>query len=146
MASVCVVLWRGNVAKDLFEHQRAGLAEVVQRHPNGAGFICVVEASAKPPDDELRRASTQMIAAHGSRLKCVACVIEGTGFKAAVTRSVLSGMALLLANRQAPVSFFSHARPAAQWMREYMPIDSIDDIVSTVEHVRSLLPGSVTAE
>jgi hypothetical protein len=140
LSAVCLVVWRGAVERTLFEHQRAALAEVVQRNPDGAGFLCLVEETAKPPDDELRRASTQMVAAHGRRLRCVACVIEGSGFKAAVTRSVLSGMALLLTRQRTPISFFSHAPPAAKWMREHMPIDSVDDIAAGVDALRALLP------
>jgi hypothetical protein len=129
------------VERALFEHQRAALAEVVHRNPDGAGLLCVVEETAKPPNDELRRASTQMVAAHGRRLRCVACVIEGSGFKAAVTRSVLSGMALLLGKDRAPVSFFAHSSPAAHWMGEHLPVESVDDIVAGVEALRALLPG-----
>src|SRR5260221_13926411 len=71
---VCVVIWRDGVVPARFEKQRAGLAEVVDRHPGVAGFLCIIEPTAKPPDDKLRRASTDMLLSHGDRLKCVACV------------------------------------------------------------------------
>ena len=121
---MCVVVWRGDVTPSSFEQQRLGLAQVVQRNPGGAAFLCVVEETSKPPNEELRKASAQMVAQHGDRLKCIACVIEGDGFKAALTRSVLSGIALLVANRHAPLAFFSNVHQAGTWMRRHWPVDA----------------------
>src|SRR5580704_2049134 len=105
-----VAIWRSGVTRPLFEWQRHFLAELLQRQPKGAAFVCVIEPTCKPPDDELRRASADMIAENESRLKCVAVVIEGDGFRAAIARSVLSGMVLLFPNRRVPVSYFSNVR------------------------------------
>jgi hypothetical protein len=142
---LCVVIWRGAVTKYPFEQQRSGLAAVVARHPNSAGFLIVIEPTATPPDDQLRRESTQMLQSHGDRLKCVGCVVEGEGFKAAITRGVLSGMVLLMRNRQSPISFFSNVRSAAQWMAGYVQIPSVDALASIVEDIRSKIPAPVGA-
>jgi hypothetical protein len=137
--SVCVAIWRGEVSRAPFERQRAGLAEVVERHPRGAGFLCVIEPTAMPPSDELRRASIDMVASHGERLKCVACTIEGAGFKAAVARSVLSGMALLFANRKTPVSFFANVSEAVVWMSDRLPLEPLADAMVSIGELRALL-------
>ncbi len=135
---VCVVIWRDAVTRSRFEKQKAGLAEVVARHQGEAGFLCIVEPTAAPPDDQLRRASTEMIESHENRLKCVAGVIEGSGFKAAVTRSVMSGMALLLARRQAPVQYFARVDIAARWMAKLIGVDP-PQFVAGVEALRARL-------
>jgi len=135
---VCVVIWREAVIKSRFDRQAAGLAEVVKRNPEGSCFLCVVEPSAAPPDDKLRAASVEMVASHGERLKCVACVIEGTGFRAAVGRSVLSGMALLFGRRDTPLSFFANTSAATRWMGQYLKINPIE-LVKSVETVRKAL-------
>src|SRR5450432_894406 len=72
--AICIVIWRGNVEKNSFERQRSGLEEVVRRHPEGAGFLCIIEKGAKPPDEERRRASAAMVESHGERLACLGCV------------------------------------------------------------------------
>jgi hypothetical protein len=138
--ALCVVIWRVAVTKVPFEWQRSALAEVVLRNPHGAAFLCVVEQSAKPPEDELRRASSQMILSHGEQLKCVACVMEGEGFRVAINRSALSGMILLLRNRKSPVSVFAKVPEAVRWMSEHIEIPAIGELVSTVENIRSYLP------
>ena len=142
---ICVVIWRGAVTKFPFEKQRAGLAGVVERYPNRAGFLIVIEPSAKPPNDELRRESTQMLEGHAERLRCVGIVVEGEGFRAAITRGVLSGMVLLMLHRKANISFFPTARSAAAWMKGYVEIASVDALASTVEDIRArILPQETT--
>lgn len=111
---VCIVVWRENVTAERFRRQELALQDVVRRYPREAGFLCVVEAGTTPPDERLRNASAEMIDAHGDRLRCLACVIEGSGFRAALTRSALSGIALLIARRE--LKFAATVSAAAAWM------------------------------
>jgi hypothetical protein len=139
--SVCVVVWRGEVTKPSFELQRAGLAEVVSRHAGRAALLCVVENSAKPSEDDERSASSEMIMAHGDRLKCVACVIEGKGFRAAVNRGALAGMVLLLRNKKTLVSVFATAREGSHWVSKHLELRALTELEAAVEQVRSSLPS-----
>lgn len=138
IGSLCVVIWRQGVTRERFEQQRAGLTEVVRRHPQGVGFMCVIEPTTKPPDDRLRKASLEMITALGPKLRCLTVVIEGEGFRAAITRSVISGMALLLP-RQTPGTAAESAHRAAKWMAAHMPLESTDKVVEFVENLRGML-------
>jgi len=138
LGRLCVVIWRDGVIHARFEQQRAALAEVVRSQPGGVGFLCIIEPTAKPPDDELRRASIEMITSHGAQLKCTAVVIEGEGFKAAITRGVLSGMALLL-SRKVHAEAFSSAETAIKWMRDQLPMPPIETVVDFVEALRQQL-------
>ena len=140
VGGLCVVIWRDAVVPHRFSKQASGLAEVVGSHPHRAGFLCVIEPTAKPPDDKLRRASQEMIQSHEDRLCCTACVIEGTGFKAAVTRSALSSISLLIANRKAPISYFATVQQAGHWMNKLVPIASIPQLATSVENLRAMLP------
>jgi hypothetical protein len=103
----------------LFEVQRRELAAAVARDPGNAAFLCVVEALAEPPDQELRDASAAMLSSHGKRLAACACVIEGTGFRAAITRTVLTGMAIVARNA-APNRFFERVQAASFWLSEHL--------------------------
>ncbi|WP_394839131.1 hypothetical protein LVJ94_19780 [Pendulispora rubella] len=135
---LCVVVWRDAVTQPTFDLQRAGLDQVVRNHPDGAGFLCVIEPSTRPPDDALRRASAQMVMSHGDHLKCTGVVIEGEGFRAAITRGVLSGMALLL-SRKVQAMAFSDTFSALKWMRNYVPVGPIERGTSFIEQVRKEL-------
>jgi len=139
LGRVCVAIWRGAATQERFEHQRAGLAEVIRNHPDGAGFLCVIEPTSAPPNDRLRRASIEMITSHGELLKCVAVVIEGEGFRAAIARSVLSGMRLIFRQNKPPASAFSKVGEAVGWMQRYVRIVVPELTLSGIEELRSLL-------
>jgi hypothetical protein len=139
---VCVALWRGAVTRALFQRQRSGLTEVVGRHPGGAGFLCVVENTSKPPDDtELRRASVHMVVEHGDKVKCVACVVEGDGFRSAINRGALTGMVLLQRGKLPPFSIFASVPEATPWVARHLSIHSADELTSAVELIRSRMPA-----
>jgi serine/threonine protein kinase len=137
LGRICVVVWRQAVTPPWFELQRSGLEEVVNRHPAGAGFMCVVENGSLPlPSDELRRASTQMVTSHGDRLLCVAAVVEATGFSAALIRSAITGMAFFTQVRSAvPLSVLSSTCDAFKWMAEFLPVDS-DGFSRSLDEIR----------
>ena len=136
---VFIALWRESVTRALFEKQRLGLSYLARRYPGEVSFLCVIEATSKPPEDEIRKASAEMIASLSGNLRCVALVIEGSGFRAAVTRGVLIGMSLLLPNRHVEVSYFSDVVGAVAWMSVRTPINSDEALILAVDRLRSLL-------
>jgi hypothetical protein len=140
---VCVAIWRGSVTRVRFQEQRAGLTEVVARHPRGAAFLCVIEATANPPNDELRQASVQLVGLFGAGLKCVALVVEAVGFRGVALRGAISAMVHL---RRAPrplLSVFSETPSAVRWMGEHVPLENAEDVVSRVEEIRAVMPPRV---
>jgi hypothetical protein len=139
--SICIVIWRGAVAKDSFERQRAGLEEVVRNHPGGAGFLCVIEKTAKPPDELHRRASAEMVESHGERLRCLGCVPEGDGFLGSVSRAALGAILLLRRNRLTPIKITASVPLAVSWMSKSIEIPSVHDLERAVEQVRSMFPA-----
>jgi len=136
-------VWRGAVTHDTFIRQSAALRSVVELHPGTAGFLCVVEAGATPPGDQLQRASAQMIAAHGDRLALVAAVIEGSGFQAAITRSVLTTIAMIVPGLRTNVSFFSSVKAAAEWACPRIQLPEASVVVADVEALRAYLPRAL---
>lgn len=116
VGSVCLVVWRGAVTPERFEQQWMALHEVTNAHPDGAGFLCVIEPDCPPPENALRQASLRMIDQHSDRLRGVACVIEARGIRAAVARSVLSSIALLLARRDLQLSFVATLDAGSAWL------------------------------
>src|SRR5450432_849330 len=105
LGPVCIGLWKTKPTRELFLIQKEHLAIDVARAPGKVAFLCVVTSEATPPDEPERAASSAMINGHGSNLPAVACVIEGTGFKAAITRTVLSGMTVVIRS-PSPIRFF----------------------------------------
>lgn len=132
---LCVAIWRRKPMRDTFGIQKACLDKVVRLHPRQAGFLCIIERTADPPDDDLRRASSEMVTGHGTNLKLVAGVIEGDGFRAAVTRSVLSGI-MRFVRTAAPVRFFESASAASGWITEAIDVGSAEGLSRQIEDLR----------
>lgn len=141
IGTLCIALWRDAATRPRFDRQAAALAAVVAANRGSAGFMCIVEPESKPPDNELRRASARMIDAHGADLVFVAAVIEGSGFRASITRSVLTAMSRFLPRNKTKIGFFSSAMDAALWGRENAPLPPAQVIVARVESLRAGLTG-----
>jgi len=139
---VCIAVWRAAVTRERFEAQRLGLEQMVRAHPEGAGFLCVVEASSPLPDDDMRRASANMIAIHRPHLTYVACVIEGDSLKTTAVRAVLVGMRLLVTGKVA-IGYFATVDEAARHLAQHLPIGSETSFLSTVGAVRAFSPDSM---
>lgn len=137
MAGVSIALWRRKPNHELFDIQKRCLDEVVSRNKGRAAFICVVEPSSEPPDDDIRKAASLMISAHEKNIKGVALVIEGAGFRAAITRTVLSGIVMLIRS-PAPIKFFDVPKPACMWLGSLLPV-SRDALMDEIEKLRGLL-------
>jgi hypothetical protein len=138
---VCVAIWRSKSVRTRFEVQRAALDDCVRRRPGGTAFMCVVESTSEPPEEDVRKASSQMIVDHGKNLKCTACVIEGAGFRGAITRSVLSGM-LFLVRSPTPVKMFESVASASRWIQGEMPTTSGLVLAGQVEFARRRLDSN----
>lgn len=111
----CVLLWRGVVNASRFQFQREAVEYVTSRHPGEAALLCIVEPTSEPPPQELRQAASELLSELGPKLRCVAYVIEGTGFRAAMIRGVLSGIELMRRSSY-PARYFAHASHAAAWI------------------------------
>jgi hypothetical protein len=60
-----------------------------------------------------------MVEEHGERLRAVAVVIEGSGFRAAIVRSVASGIVRLARPKsRTPVSYFATIDDGVGWLSE----------------------------
>jgi hypothetical protein len=111
----CVLLWRGVVTDSRFQIQREALEHVVHRYPGEASVLCIIEPTSEPPPQELREAASALLNSLAPKLRCVAYVIEGTGFRAAMIRGVLSGIELV--RRKAyPARYFATVGQAAAWI------------------------------
>jgi len=134
----CVAIWRVQPTEYRFERQEAALCEVIARHTNPIGFLCVVEEKTPAPSERIRKASVEMLMSRKEHLACIAGVICDRGFGAAITRSVLSGMAFLLSRRDFRVTFTDTTSNAATWMERYVNIGSVETYCDSIESCREL--------
>lgn len=133
--NVFFALWSTKPTPELFQLQRAGLAGAVSAAPGNIFFLCLVSPNADPPEQAERDASSQMITSHGSRLLGTACVVEGSGFRAAITRTVLTGIVLFI-RTPAPIAFFETVDAAAFWMQRRVPTTDLSQLAIELDKIR----------
>lgn len=142
---VCLVVWHGPVTQPLFDRQRAALEASVAQYPGQAGFVCVVDATTPPPDGPMRQASLDMVKRLGDRLAWVVCVIEGDGFRAATTRSVLFGMSLLLKRSKPTVTFMADVPSAATLIATHFDATSAASLNEAHAQLLAAMSGTARA-
>ncbi|HVJ21595.1 MAG TPA: hypothetical protein VM686_39595 [Polyangiaceae bacterium] len=135
LGPVCIAIWRKRPTWQTFELQRKQLASAVAGHPLRAAFLCLVEENTEPPEQALRAASAEMIESHHGQLSAVACVVEGSGFRAAITRTVLSSM-MLLARSMPPVRVFDSAFAATPWLSSKLGGMDLSTLAHGVDDLR----------
>ena len=133
---LCIAVWDVKPTRPLFEIQKAHLAAVVAREPGHALFICVVSTSADPPEQEIRDASAKMVAAHDKNLAGCCCVIEGSGFRAAITRTVLTGI-MLVVRGPVPFHFSESVVVGCKWLETRSSRDRLHGLAEKIERART---------
>jgi hypothetical protein len=136
---ICVAVWRKDSTRTRFVVQKTGLDTVLERSPGGGAFFCVVEPTSGPPNEDVRKASSKLFESHGRNLRAIAMIIEGTGFRSAVVRSVASGIVMLMGSRNTPISYFATIEAGAKWMQQHIDIGPIPSFKANVEQIRLFL-------
>jgi hypothetical protein len=119
--SVIIVVYR-------FETTMSGAAAaqevfdaLAREHRDGAFVLTVVEENAPMPTPEVRAMMARFLATRAPQIILSAVVYEGTGFRAAAVRSLVTGLALVskLPYRH---KVFATVDEAASWFRSNSPV------------------------
>ena len=112
--NIYVVVWRNETSPtaSTMVHQRC--EEFAKRHPEGVGMLTVVTSTAPMPPSESRDRLARFMR-EGTYVKASAVAFEGTGFRAAAIRSVVTGLTLL-AKQAFPHRIFSTLEDASGWL------------------------------
>jgi hypothetical protein len=91
---IVAVVWRHQTTLEGIESSKALVAEVAYRYPRGIAMLTIVSDVAPMPSSEARQAMAHLMAT-SPFIRCSALIMEGTGFRAAAVRSVVTGLTLL---------------------------------------------------
>ncbi len=135
LGHLCIAIWRKDSTMERFAVQKAALTSVVSRHKGKAGFLCVVEESSGVPNDAVRDASSKLFRSLEGDLRAIAMIIEGTGFRSALVRSVASGIVMLMGKRSMPISYASNIAEGLAFLGKHI---EIKDALATARVVETL--------
>lgn len=114
-----IVIWRGPTSLEAVELIRASIDELTRTFPNGIGVLQVVEPVAPPPDAAARNALSNVLRNAGKSVRGSAIVFEGTGFKMAAVRAIVTGLTML-ARPEFPHVVFADLHEASAWVAAYL--------------------------
>lgn len=89
--------------------------DVSLRYPSGIYLLTIVEEEARMPPYEAREAVAIFLRNSTGRVRMSAVVHEGSGFRAAAVRSVVTGIAML-SKVGFPHHIFATVEQAAKWL------------------------------
>jgi hypothetical protein len=110
------------------------LGQVARAHPKLA-VLSIVGSDCTVPDANVRNRLTSEVKNIQKQLIASATVIEGSGFRAAAVRGVVTGMTLLL-RASYPAKTFATVREAVEFLAGIGPL-AAEDITSAVDQLRT---------
>jgi len=91
---IVALVWRHDTTLEGIQNSNTLVAEVAHLHPKGIALLTLISAVAPMPSSEARKALADLMSSN-RYIRCSAVIMEGTGFRAAAVRSVVTGLTLL---------------------------------------------------
>ncbi len=142
LGNIAVTIWRESVTRPRVDAQAVALSSVASRSPGACGYLCIIEPSCSPPDAEMRRALAAMLREQGPRLSVLAGVVEGDGFRAAATRTVLSALGLLAGSPHVKNNFYASVAQATPCFVRSGHFGALTGFCASIERLRARMPPS----
>jgi hypothetical protein len=92
---IFAVIWRRETTASGAEDLRTKCGEFARANPRGIGLLTIVETGAPLPSSAERKSIADFLAGGSSFIRCSAVIFEGSGFRAAAVRSVVTGLTLM---------------------------------------------------
>lgn len=150
--SALFVRWRTPPTLARLQEVLARVEAVAQANGRPIAFVMEHDPSLGAPDAEFRRRSVEAVDAVGPSIACLTVVLRTSGLRAAILRSVITGITMM-ARRQFPVRVVSGLHEEAQnWILRHADgdqhaRDELRALLREVEAEHALPhPGSGPAE
>ena len=92
---IVAVVWRHERTLEAVRQLDEAVAELARSHPKGIGMLTIVSEGAPLPPSAARKAIADLLTASSAFIRCSVVIMEGTGFRAAAVRSVVTGLTML---------------------------------------------------
>lgn len=110
----CIVMgWYEAVSAGVLEQWREAIAAQAEDNGGKVGLVVCIRETSVPPEGALRTLAGKIT--FGSNVRAAVLVFEGTGFRAAIVRSVLA-MMFSLNGGGTPYKIMNDATEASRWL------------------------------
>jgi hypothetical protein len=115
-----LVMWRGETRATTVNAMYPALQKLTRHFPKSVGMLTVIEENAPAPSAEARAAIARLFASAADDVICSAVAFEGSGFRAAFVRGVVTSLTML-ARQPFPHKVFPGVPQAAVWLMPRLP-------------------------
>lgn len=119
--NVVILVWRKDTTLEGVADAQRTYDDLAREHANGIFLMTIVEFGAPMPPPDVRDALATFLASGAGHTILSAVAHEGTGFRAAAVRSVVTGLAVL-AKLPYPHKVFATADEACAWFWLNSPV------------------------
>lgn len=113
-----IVIWRTAPTVRALGDLRDIILELLKEFPRGVGIVGISEPGMPMLSSAERKVAADLLTTYGSQLRAIATVIEGHGFWAGATQSVMTAISLI-ARQPCPMRIFNTIDEALVW---YTPL------------------------
>jgi hypothetical protein len=92
---IVAVVWRHETTVDAVRNMQSAVTELARSYPKGIGMLTVIAAGAPLPGSAARKALADLLSTGSVYIRCSAVIMEGSGFRAATVRSVVTGLTMM---------------------------------------------------
>lgn len=137
--NMLLVIWRQETQAAAVVSAANSLQNLMKDYPKGVGIMQVVEERAPPPDAQARAELAKMLSTGVTSVKCSSVVHEGSGFRAAMVRGVVTAISLFT-KPPYPHQVKERIAEAANWhavlLKEPNPETYANELTAAVEQLR----------
>jgi hypothetical protein len=137
---VLICVWRDAPTLATLDTVRRAFSVMLEVRPGGAGVLGVALQGMPTLGNAERQATSAMFADLGRHAYYVASVIEGDGFWASTSRSVMTAISIV-AHRPCPLRIFRHVTEAADWQSRFPGAAAAPLLCEAVERCRAQMAG-----
>jgi hypothetical protein len=113
--NISILIWADRATKEALGRIQRVTKRMIERYPGGHSNVAFVLDGVPPPTPEAREIFTRLYNERISHLKCLAVILEGSGFWASTLRSSITNMQLE-AGRTTAIGQYTSIDELAAWM------------------------------
>jgi hypothetical protein len=133
---VLICVWRDAPTLAALETVRRAFVAMVEERPAGVGVVGLAQEGMPTMGSVERQMASALFGDLGRRAYYVATVIEGDGFWASTSRSVMTAISIV-AHRPCPLRIFRHTAEAAEWQTRFPGGASVSLLCEAIERCRA---------
>ncbi len=140
LQNLLIAIWiRDTTLAGLEVHEQLS-EKLAQQYPGGGGLLTIVPAEASLPSGEVREAIAKGLRKFSGFTRVAALAFEGSGFRAAAVRGIVTGITLL-SRHTFPSKVFGSLEEASAWLAPQLPSPRLtgQEIVEAVGQLRASL-------